>query len=97
MRKAKQARTETVRGVTIVSRHGFKRELIRMRKSVASLPEYLRSEIVEFFCDSKVGNHYVIEVRSPDAADALIPFLPPLRGSVVFTRGGETVGEVGTS
>lgn len=91
----KEPRTETVEGVTIVSRHGVERELIRMRKSVASWPSDLKEQVAEFFCDSKLGNHYVIEVRSSDAADQIVPYLPPLRArSVLFMRGREMVWEV---
>lgn len=66
-----------------------------MRKSVASWPGDLREQVAEFFCDSKLGNHYVIEVRSPDAADQIAPYLTPLRArSVLFMRGREMVGEM---
>ena len=84
----KEERTEIVHGVTIVSRHGIEREFLRMRRSVESLPKQLREQIVEFFCDSKVGDHYGIFLRSRDSAQAILPFLPPLRASsVVFFAG----------
>ena len=66
-------RTEIVHGVTIVSRHGVERELIRMRKSVESLPTHLQSQIIEFFCDSKVGDHYGIFLRSRESAKPSSP------------------------
>ncbi len=82
----KEPRSEIVSGVTIVSRHGVERELVRMRKSVESMPQRLRSEVVEFFCDSKAGQHYLIEFLSPESAAEIEPFLPPLRAaSVAFT------------
>jgi hypothetical protein len=88
-------RSETVHGVTIVSRHGVARELLRMRKSVESLPAHLREQIVEFFCDSKVGDHYgIFFLRSGESAEAILPFLPPLRASsVVLLAGRERVME----
>jgi hypothetical protein len=87
-------RSEIVHGVTCASRHGSPRELLRMRRSVESLPEHLRREIVEFFCDSKVGDHYGISLCSPESAKALLPFLPPLRASsVIFLAGRERVME----
>jgi hypothetical protein len=92
---SKEPRTETVEGVTIVSRHGVERELIRMRKSVGSWPGDLKEQVAEFFCDSKIGNHYIIEVRTSNAADQIAPYLAPLRArSVLFMHGREMVGEV---
>lgn len=91
----KEPRSEVVAGVTIVSRHGVEPELVRMRRSILSLPKRLRSEVLEFFCDSKAGSHYLIEVRSAASADAIARFLPPLRASsVAIMSGGQTVREV---
>ena len=74
--------------------HGVERELVWMRKSVKSLPKYLREQIVEFFSDRKAGHHYVIELRSAESAGALAHLLLPLRCSVLLVRGRKIVGEV---
>lgn len=47
--------TEIVADVTLVSRHGIAREVLRMRRAVEGMPAHLRSEIKEFFADSKSG------------------------------------------
>ena len=91
----KAPRSEIVAGVTITSRHGIEREMIRMRRSVESLPEQLRVRVVGYFCDSKAGHHYGVEVREPEAAKALAPLLVPLRFSYLsITCRGEPVLEM---
>lgn len=72
---SKEPRSEVVSGVAIISRHGIERELVRMRRAVAGLPDNLRSDVAEIFCDSKAGNHYIVEVRTPECAPAIASYL----------------------
>ena len=83
-----------VAGVTIVSRHGIAREVLRMRRAVEGMPDHLRSEIKEFFADSKSGI-YLLDLRSPENAEAIASHLGRLRTTYIgFDCRGRRVHEM---
>jgi hypothetical protein len=87
-------RIEIVGGVECVSRHGVDRELLRMRRSVECLPSDLRGKLLSYFCDSKVGDAYLLTVSEEDAASEIAQYLSPLRASfIAFECRGKRVLE----
>jgi hypothetical protein len=61
---------------------------------VECLPSDLRGKLLSYFCDSKVGDAYLLTVSEEDAAPEIAQYLSPLRASfIAFEHRGRRVLE----